>query len=1066
MSLPPSLSGRYQRKSEINHVLDAPDTYVGSTETDEVSKWIIKGDGMEYNKVQFNPALYKLFDEVIVNARDHYVRTQTLTNRVKNIKVEIKDNVLSVFNDGEGIDIARHPELDIWIPQLIFSSLRTSTNYDKEEKRIVGGKNGFGVKLVCIYSKWMEIELVDQKRKLIYKQRFENNMTLIHKPVIKKSSKKSYTLIRWSPDYKRFGLDKLSEDMFNLFKKRTQDLSTLTGNVKVRFNGEYIRHIPFLKDINRYAPSVITFKQERWEIGVAPSTFGEFRQVSFVNGINTYKGGKHVDYVINQICRKLVNVIEKKHKTKVRTVLIKEQIMLFINCVIENPSFDSQTKEYLNTKSSKWGSLCTLPETFISKLSKLELVKNAIKKNDLKLLKQSKTDGKKTKHIRGIPKYMPALYAGTKRSGECILILCEGDSAKAGIMSGLSKKDRMTIGVFPLKGKLLNVKGQSFKKINDNKEITSLKKILGLQMDEVYDSTNLNKLRYGRVVFLTDQDLDGSHIKGLCINMFHSLWPSLMKCGFLSYMNTPIIKVTLRGKTIPFYTEQDYLNWKTRNKGGKVKYYKGLGTSTASEFKEYFKNKTILEYIMCEKSFEAIEKVFDRSKSNERKEWLRQYNPNNTLSTVENPTYEKFINKEMIHFSIADCLRSIPNLYDGLKPSTRKILYACRLKLNSEQKVSQVASMVSSCSHYHHGEASLNMAIIKMAQTFVGSNNINLLEPVGQFGSRTAGGSDHASPRYINTRLSPITSYIFRKEDDPILDRVEDGGVQIEPVYFIPIIPFILVNGAVGIGTGFSTEVLCHSPLTLISYIENVLNDKKTAPLQPYYRKFKGKINNNGKKYVFNGCYERKGRVVSVTELPIGIWTDSYKAHLEKLCDKGLVDYYSDMSTDTDVNIEIKLKQDTDKYVKKVTKTNNMYLYTDKLNLYPTVESIIKTFIPVRLDAYRRRKEHILKELQHKLLLISNKARFIKEQLDGELNIMRLKSVKVIKILTERKYDAIDKDFNYLRIMPIHYLEYERYKTLTEEKRLLEKEIKLITKKNIKTMWLEELKELRTQLSK
>jgi len=284
----------------------------------------------------------------------------------------------------------------------------------------------------------------------------------------------------------------------------------------------------------------------------------------------------------------------KKEKVDVKPSIIKEQLHIFLNCTIVNPSFDSQTKDYLNTPPSKFGSSCVVSDKFIEKLAKQGIMENSCELSHIKEKNNSKkTDGNKNKTIRGIPKLVDANYAGTKDSKLCTLILCEGDSAKAGILSGLTPSDRDIIGVYPMKGKLLNVRGETTKKINENKEIIEIKKIMGLESNKTYKNTD--ELRYNKILFMTDQDLDGSHIKGLCINLFECLWPSLMNIeGFLGFMNTPILKATKSGKMIHFYNEQEYELWKSEHqdaKGWSIKYYKGLGTSTGKEFKEYFKDK-------------------------------------------------------------------------------------------------------------------------------------------------------------------------------------------------------------------------------------------------------------------------------------------------------------------------------------------------------------------------------------------------------------------------------------------------------------------------------------------
>ena len=456
-----------------------------------------------------------------------------------------------------------------------------------------------------------------------------------------------------------------------------------------------------------------------------------------------------------------------------------------------------------------------------------------------------KTDGKKSGSIRGIKKLDDANFAGTHRSHECTLILTEGDSAKAMAIAGLSELGRDKYGVFPLKGKVLNVRDITESKISNNEEIKNLKQIIGLESGKTYD--NNKSLRYGSVMFLTDQDTDGYHIKGLLINLFNCKWKSLYEMkGFIKSMATPIVKATKGSNEIQFYNLSDYEKWKVNkdNKGWSIKYYKGLGTSSRDEAKEYFKNMKSITYTVDELSEDSIKKAFAKERADDRKDWLKPYKSENVLELEEGNndiTYTTFIDKELIHFSHADNIRSIPHIIDGLKPSQRKVLYASFLKnITKDIKVSQFTGYISEKTSYHHGEMSLQGTIISMAQNFVGSNNIELLVPSGQFGTRLQMGKDSASPRYIFTRLNDITNKIYIKSDEPILKYLDDDGFSIEPEKFVPIIPMILVNGTIGIGTGWSTNVPQYNPKDLIDQIKRLNNNEELKELSPYYRDFKG----------------------------------------------------------------------------------------------------------------------------------------------------------------------------------------------------------------------------------
>ena len=790
-----------QQKTDKQHILDNPDTYIGSVEEIESSLWIMDDSSNKIieKQVSYIPGLFKLFDEGIVNCRDHVVRMKTRVDGnsenalpVTHIDISIEsDGTITMINDGNGIDVAQKD--GIWIPELVFGHLRTSTNYNKDEKKIVGGKNGFGFKLVLIWSSYGRIETVDHIRGLKYIQEYKNNLDEICSPSITKCKNKPYTKITFKPDYSRLGISGLSPDFIALLKKRVYDISAITDkSLKVKYNDQLVPIKNFQQYIDMYigdktsSPRVYedSGPEGRWEYAVALTPTNEFVQISFVNGIHTSKGGKHVEYILNQITRKLCEFIEKKKKVKVNPNSIKEQLVLFLRCDIENPAFDSQTKDYMNTPSSKFGSKCEVSDKFIEKVAKMGVMDAAVQLTEVKENKAAKkTDGSKSKSVRGIPKLTDANWAGTEKSKECSIIFCEGDSAKAGIISGLSSEDRNTIGVYPMKGKILNVRGEPVKKISENKEIAEIKKVLGLETGKSYHSIEdvYKHLRYGKVLFMTDQDLDGSHIKGLGINLFQSEWPTLVTIPeFIGFMNTPILKAKKGSQELNFYNDGEYNKWKEENDqhGWKIKYYKGLGTSTGKEFREYFENKKTVGFHHSEKSDDAIDMVFNKKRADDRKDWLQFYDRKKYLDTSKTTvSYEDFIDRELIHFSKYDCDRSIPNLMDGLKISLRKILYsAFKINLTSEMKVAQFSGYTSKESGYHHGEASLNGAIVNMAQNFVGSNNLNLLVPSGQFGTRLKGGEDSASERYIFTYLNPLTRALFLAEDDNILNYLQDDG--------------------------------------------------------------------------------------------------------------------------------------------------------------------------------------------------------------------------------------------------------------------------------------------------
>lgn len=1582
-----SLAKQYQRKTDKQHILDNPDTYIGSIEQVDAPMWVFDEETKKImlKTIDYIPGLYKLFDEGIVNCRDHVVRMHQCDDPDKKLVSYIEsaiseDGTITFTNDGNGIDIVKHPEYDIWIPEMIFGHLRTSTNYNKDEEKIVGGKNGFGFKLVLIWSSYGYVETIDHKRGLKYVQEFHDNLNRIDPPTITKLKigTKPYTKVAFRPDYTRYGIPGgLTPAMVALLKKRVYDIAAVsdhsTKKINVIYNGDKLQVKNFQQYVDLYigeksdAKRVYEMSNDRWEYAVALSQTHEFQQVSFVNGICTFKGGKHVDYIMGQITRKLVDFIEKKKKMKVNATSIKEQLILFLRCDVVNPAFDSQTKDYMNTPSAKFGSTCVVSDGFIEKLAKMGVMDLACSLTEAKenRVAAKKTDGTKTKTIRGIENFIDANDSGGANSANCILILCEGLSAMSGIVSGLSQTDRNTIGIYPLKGKVLNVRGETATKISENKEITDIKKILGLENGREYKTMEdvCQYLRYGKVMIMTDQDHDGSHIKGLCINLVHSQWSSLVKIpGFISFMNTPILRAKKGQQTRLFYNEGEYNQWKQEltdsgeNLGSwTVKYFKGLGTSTSAEFKEYFSHKKIVNFTyMDETSDNMIDKIFNKKRADDRKVWLENYDKHAFLDTSrENVSYDEFIDNELIHFSTYDCARSIPNMVDGLKTSLRKILFcAFKRKLTTEIKVAQFAGYVSEHSAYHHGEASLNGAIVNMAQTYTGSNNINLLMPNGQFGcidpetpvllwngniefaknikvgdklvgddgecrivsktingvdemyeisngnmdnyivnsyhilticysqhkliywkshsncwtmnyfnditktvkyktiktinstsgnhknksnltkedaynkmlefsntindnnifdinvqqylslsnsvkksikgvvnsavvqwkeqplpidpyilglwlgdgmsdchafasnddeivktwaiwldkigceichvknipphenhsfyirrrgsstnktpsigdinhssktcigcttskhirsscdwtfekqnetivcngkninghnvvnlnpfkelfklhklyknkhvplnyivnsqenrlkllagmidtdgclkrqggvysyhidqcekrkhilesfriiagslgfrakiyknknnmytlsitgntiytipvqlkrkqcvpenrvinnythsmeiksigtgqfcgwnidknerfllgdftithnTRLHSGADSASERYIFTQLNPITRAIFPDLDDAILNYLDDDGTLVEPEFYVPIIPFALVNGISGIGTGFSCEILPYNPQDIIQYLKAKLgstHEHAPAEFIPYYEGFKGTVEKIAEnKYLVKGCYEKIGEdKIRITELPIGTATMPYiKKFLEGMVDCGVdkagkkiaaqIKDFTDNSTEVRVDICVQLlKGDLEKLEKvvdvsgingiekllKLTTTlssTNMHMFNRdcKLHKYLSVEEIIDEFYSVRIELYVKRKAYLLEEIEKRLVKLSNRAKYIMDNLNDKIDLRRKTNVQVCEMLKGMGFDTLDGEYKYLTGMPMHSVTKENVDSILKEKADCETELDILTKTSESQMWIRELENLEKEYLK
>ena len=1080
----------YRRLDHIDHVLERPGMYIGTPETQASAEWVeVKGricrkDGM------FSEGLLQIFREILDNAKDNVIRSRQRKVTVRKIEVEIRDDGwVSVWNDGMWIPIEIHAEEKVYNPSLIFGTLLSGSNYERgDEERMVGGLNGIGAKATNIYSREFSVECYDPENKKLFTQVFRRNMKERDDPkVMGKRGKHGYTCIRYLADFSRFGVRGYTVDQLAWMRKQVIDMAMLT-NITVILNGKDITIESLADYAQLYEPgqNAALFRTANSQAVLVECTHEEFYAVSFVNGIETKMGGIHVEAWLEEILRPLLLKLntggkKKKKDVTLRMPNLKQYFSIFVTATVNKPRFDGQQKQVFRGPR---------PEVKVSKTKLAQIFKwEAFNKLEEQLrfreLQQlSKTDGKKRKVI-SIPGVDDANDAGGKRANQCILTICEGLSAKTFVTAGISQaegaKARDVYGIFPVGGKILNVRNASVKKIAENKEVTNLKKILGLThgMDYTEDK-NFGTLRYGKIVILTDADHDGIHIQGLIINFFHALFPTLLQReGFLCYMRTPIVKVNIRNKITSFYdlrVAREFIREQTRK--ATVKYYKGLGTFERAEVRECW-NKKSLVYRFDRKADSALRLAFTENLSDNRKEWLAGYQPNVSLtvgeSALERVRISEFINKELIKFSIYDCSRSIPWLMDGLKTSQRKILYTCfKRNITKEIKVVQLAGSVAEITLYHHGEQNLTDTIVKMAQDFVGSNNIQLLCNDGQFGSRTAGGKDAASARYIFTKLAPLTRLIFLPEDDDLLTYLDEDGAAVEPMYYAPVIPMVLVNGIrAGIGTAYSCTVPSFHPLEIIDAVRRQIDGKKTLLILPWYRGFKGTIDCSGSgryatRGIFNSKMIRGNTTVTVTELPIFSWTSSYREKLEKMRERKSIKSFRDNSSDVEPKFTVVLTDtgisDNEKALQlsSTLSTNNMVLFDEngKLVVYPDAGTIIEEFCRTRIILYQKRYDLLLKKLRDQLPELRNKMRFLQEVITGELVVARRPEEEVEREMGKKGYLKKDGRYRYLTDLPIRSITKEALHKLQKEIDKIEVGIKRLEATNPRGLWIEDLAQL------
>lgn len=923
------------------------------------------------------------------------------------------------------------------------------------------GLNGVGGKLTNIFSTRFEIETADpEAQKQLNQVWFDNMKTASPPTIVPYTAKTGYTKVTFMPDFKRFKLVRFTPGMLAAIRKMCVDASMTIQGGKVVFNGELIQPIKSFKDyvLRYYYPTIDTKKLKLLHYTTKDSEIvvvqdpnlggggsskrtdddddgddvigngGESEtlpngnvNVSFVNGSCTGRGGVHVDAWMDSIFRPLAEAVRAKFNTKYAQKTLYSYFSMFIKTDLSNPTFeDGNLKQML---SRPLPTTVVTTDADVKKMMRWEFI-DAIG-DQLRLLDMSalsKIDGKKK--LNKLPdKLVDAHEAGKARSRDCVLIIVEGDSAQelAVQARGYIENGPTLYGVMSVFGKLVNVRNvKTWSTVVKNEVIKTIVTSIGLTNGMDYSiESNMDTLRYGSVRIMTDADHDGNHIKGLILNYFQQCHPTLFARGFLFAYRTCIVKAWPRGKPSQaklFLTLREYRKWvdeQTRlGKPYSHKYYKGLGSIDDTEIEEILAGALNVGFVKDTHADEALSKAFNGKRADDRKVWLANYTPpsdNDTdLATNVNIQPEstievsKFIDTELIEYSLAACVRAVPSMVDGLKKGQRKVIWCANKVLRQQRtKVSQFAGECSKHSDYDHGEQSLMDTIVKMAMTFVGSNNIPWLDKEGQFGTRLLGCKKASSPRYIYVKSFALIRKILRREDDSLLDYNDCDGVPIEPKYYVPIIPMLLVNGCDGIGTGWSSKVAQHDPLVLVEWIKAWLNgvEANDRPrIVPWARGFTGKIEMNdrtGEVTSYGSCVpvtRAKNQVgYKITELPVGTWTVPWMKDIQKrFVEKGWIKSETDVKLGADVDrVDVTIESGysfTPKQLNLVTKNRytNMVAFDSnhRIRKYARQTDIMEEFCQVRLEFYKRRIARRIDDLNDQLPELESKIRFAREVLE------------------------------------------------------------------------------------
>lgn len=797
---------------------------------------------------------------------------------------------------------------------------------------------------------------------------------------------------------------------------------------------------------------------------------------------------------------------------------------VFVKAKVPDPMFDSQNKQTLTTPAEKFKARYEAGENFLKSLVSKTDISDRVHRlgmiDDENKLK--KTDGARRKNVSGIPNFDDAHAAGTNESSKCTLILTEGLSARSTAVAGLAAVGRKYYGVMALKGKPLNPRDTSKAKIGENEEIKNLKKAMGLESGKTYDTAaELATLRYGKVALGCDADGDGDHICALVCNIFHSQWPALMRNpGFVSSIRTPVVVAKKGKERKSFYHLLDFEEWQSsgETKGWNSTFYKGLGLINSEEAREYFGKPKLYKFTCSENEDmdedrirvrlvvtaagtvkvklvmeelpknddDAFELAFRKTRAEDRKTWLNTFDKSAQLPPdAEYVSMKEFVNNQLCHYSWDDVQRSLPHVVDGLKESTRKILFAVKtLPANAPHiRVAQMAAYVGQVSAYRHGEASLTGAIVGMAQKYVGCGHVQLVHGEGQFGTRIVGGKDAASSRYIHCDISKSANLMFPPEDEPLLQRnTDDDHKPIEACYYIPVLPLLLLNGSVGIGTGWSCNVPCFSPQLIgEAYKERIKGETgafamlRDAP--PFYKGFKGTFSrNDAGKWVSRGVAVKNGKSIRITEVPIGTWLSDYKVFLEQLCStnkiglKRMESNYTDTAADytlhfdsiaavttCDVYTDLKLESD------KLLSVTNMHALdtTRGVRRYESPVDIAEEHYQERRKAYEARLVHQREAAKRELSFAEAKEGFVRAVIERELDIGFAPESRIIEFAISKGWPATEIEnaggYDYLAALPIGSMTKEKHHRLVKDVERKRERLNELLKATVEGVWLAEI---------
>jgi DNA topoisomerase II len=897
---------------------------------------------MRVETVPISPAFVQIFLEVLTNAGDHARRVGTGVTKIK-VDLDPVRGIVRVWNDGQGIAAEQRENLGgRYVLEAVFGQLRCGSNFKREDTGNkthggVAGAHGYGVKLTNIFSTYFHSESHDVERQCCVKQVWTGNMRNTDGPQgIKKKTKKGHTLVEYTPDWARLGVSGETEGAraaaLRTLEPTVWAMAAVTpSSVQVYLNG---RALP-VRDLKAYADlvaghagAVAYASGEKIDVAVVPRRPGMPQgHIAFANGIPVPRG-KHVDFAARAITKLINERVFRGKGASITPKSLQSACLLVVSCTVREARFaGGQTKQQLDNKPSEAGWKLDLSDNkpFLAALKRSGAVELLGHEREVAELREAQSKGgdagngdisvvggtsmAAVRRLQAIPGYAHAPRATGRRhrASEVMpltLWIPEGDSAKGMWTQGTTPAQKEYFGCYPIKGKPLNASDKKLAELQANTELRNIVDILGL--DLINPPTSPDELRYQRVVGMTDQDVDGGHIMGLLLAFFHRVCPDMVRQhpSFISRLATPLVRVEPKGRAgaqpaHEFMSLRSFEQWynalsaRERARYHKPKHIKGLGTSTMRQSKAIFTNldRHLIALATTPEGEALLSDCFRKKGGPEARKALLVTHadaPADLDYTRTQVPLEEYLRTEVMAYMYDDVMRSLPDAVDGLKPVQRKLLeallrhYGRATLASGGAKVADVAGTAVALTRYGHGEKSMEGAIFTAGAPYTGGNNIYLCLPLGNFGDRH--GNAAASSRYTFTGPPDILRALLPAEDMPLLERAVEEGVVVEPRRFVPVLPLLLINGCVGIGTGWSTNVPMHDPCDLVAWARAHITRLRAErsgstlpllsypPLAPAICGFHGtRTDVGGGRWQFDGVVEllEDGHTVHVTDLPV-----------------------------------------------------------------------------------------------------------------------------------------------------------------------------------------------------